>query len=24
MVEIHFRGDEPIAAGDQFGLGRRR
>jgi hypothetical protein len=24
MVEIHFRGGEPIAAGDQFGLGRKR
>lgn len=23
MVEIHFRGDTPVAAGDQFGLGRK-
>ncbi|MFO0848351.1 MAG: hypothetical protein U0871_07325 [Gemmataceae bacterium] len=23
MVEIHFRGDTPIVAGDQFGLGRK-
>ena len=23
MVEIDFRGDEPVRAGDQFGLGRR-
>ena len=22
MVEIHFRGDEPVANGDQFGVGR--
>jgi hypothetical protein len=22
MVEIHFRGGVPVAAGDQFGLGR--
>lgn len=22
MVEVHFRGDDPAAAGDQFGLGR--
>ena len=24
MVEIHFRGGAPVAAGDQFGLGRRK
>jgi hypothetical protein len=23
VVEIHFRGDEPVANGDQFGLGRK-
>jgi 6-phosphogluconolactonase (cycloisomerase 2 family) len=22
MVEIHFKGEEPVRAGDQFGLGR--
>jgi hypothetical protein len=22
MVEVHFRGDQPVRAGDQFGLGR--
>ena len=22
MVEIHFRGNEPVANGDQFGVGR--
>jgi DNA-binding beta-propeller fold protein YncE len=24
MVEVHYRGDKPVAAGDQFGVGRVR
>ena len=24
MVEIHFQDGKPVAAGDQFGLGRKR